>query len=72
MVDAYMVEYNHYGEQQRFITLDKTRADDYAIQHKGIVYGLIKWLETADSSKTSQPLCTTEKAACCQPAGIPT
>jgi len=72
MVDAYMVEYTHYGEKQRFITLDKTRADDYAIQHKGIVYGLIKWLETDDSSKTSQPLSTTEKEPCCQLVGTPT
>ena len=66
MVDAYMVEYLHYGEQQRFITLDKTRADDYAIQHKGIVYGLIKWL---DSSNESPRLSTTEKEPCCQLAG---
>ena len=69
MVDAYMVEYLHYGEQQRFITLDKTKADDYAIRHNGVVYGLIKWL---DSSKTSPPLCTTNKDACCQPVGTAT
>lgn len=72
MVDAYLVEYMHYGEPKKFITLDKTRADDYAVRHNGIVYGLIKWLEIDDNSKMSQPLCTTEKAACSRPAVIPT
>lgn len=72
MVDAYLVEYMHYGEPKKFITLDKTRADDYAVRHNGIVYGLIKWLEIDDNSKTSQPLCMTEKDACCQLVGTPT
>ena len=69
MIDAYLVEYLHYGDKKQFITLDKTRADDYAVRHNGIVYGLIKWL---DNTKPSQPLCTTEKEPCCQLAGTAT
>lgn len=68
MVDAYLVEYMHYGEPKKFITLDKTRADDYAVRHNGIVYGLIKWLEIDGNSKMSQHLSMTEKDACCQQA----
>ena len=67
-MDAYLVEYYSYGNLQKFITLDRTRADDYAIRHNGVIYGLVKCLETEDKSKMSLPLSMTEPDACCQPA----
>lgn len=72
MKEVYLVSYLHYGEQQYFNTLDYYRAVDYAAQHKGVIYRCKEWLKIDDSSKTSQPLCTTEKEPCCQPAVIHT
>lgn len=69
MVDAYLVEYHYYGDKQRFITLDRTRAEEYAARHNGIIYGLIKWL---DNSNESPLLSTTSKDACCQPVATAT
>lgn len=69
MKEVYLVKYQHYGETQYFNTFDKQRAIDYAAQHKGTIYRAKEWLAIDDSSKTSPHLSTTEKAACCQPAG---
>ena len=70
MKEVYLVQYQHYGEDQYFNTFDYYRAVDYAAQHKGVIYRCKEWLAIEDSSKTSQPLCTTEKAPSCQPAAI--
>ena len=72
MKEVYLVQYQHYGETQYFNTFDYYRAVDYAAQHKGTIYRCKEWLAIEYSSKISQPLCTTEKAACCQSAGIVT
>lgn len=37
---AWAVIYEINGEQARFITLERSRADDYAAQHHGIIYPL--------------------------------
>lgn len=42
---AYIVHYKHNGQPAKFITLDHTRADQYAIEHHGIIGGLYE-LET--------------------------
>ncbi len=72
MKEVYLVKYQHYGETQYFNTFDYFRAVDYAAQHKGVIYRCKEWLAIGDNSKTSQPLCTTEKDACCQLVGTPT
>lgn len=71
MIEVYLVAYLHYGEQKYFNTFDRQRAIDYAAQHKGTIYRAAEWLAIGDNNKTSQPLCMTEKAPCCQPAAIP-
>lgn len=43
---AYIVHYKHNGQPAKFITLDNTRANQYAIEHHGIIGGLYE-LETA-------------------------
>jgi len=72
MIEVYLVAYLHYGEEKYFNTFDRQRAIDYAAQHNGVIYRAKEWLALNDSSKTSQPLSTTEKAACCQLAGTVT
>ncbi len=71
MIEVYLVAYLHYGEQKYFNTFDRQRAIDYAAQHRGTIYRAAEWLAIENSSKMSQPLCTTEKAPSCQPAAIP-
>ena len=72
MKEVYLVKYQHYGETQYFNTFDYFRAVDYATQHKGKIYRCKEWLEIEGNSKTSQPLSTTNKDACCLPAGTVT
>lgn len=43
---AYIVHYKHNGQPAKFITLDNTRANQYAIEHHGIIGGLYE-LETS-------------------------
>ena len=43
---AYIVHYKHNGQPAKFITLDHTRANQYAIEHHGIIGGLYE-LETS-------------------------
>lgn len=68
MIIGYVVEYVRYGKAESFITKDKTRADEYAVQHNGTITPLIKWLATDDSSSLFPLLSTQETAACCQQA----
>lgn len=42
MAYAYAVEYLRNGKPDRFITLDKTAADDYAVRWDGVIYELEK------------------------------
>ena len=68
MFPAYIVEYVRLGKAESFITKDKTRADEYAVQHNGTITPLVKWLATDDSSSLFPLLSTQETAACCQQA----
>jgi len=65
---GYVVEYIRYGKAESFITKDKTRADEYAVQHNGTITPLIKWLATDDSTPLFPLLSTQKTDACCQPA----
>lgn len=38
--DAWLVKYTHYGEQRKFITLEKSRAIEYAGEHHGTIHPL--------------------------------
>lgn len=40
--NAWEVEWLHYGEYKSFITLDKNRADQFAVQHSGIIHPLYR------------------------------
>lgn len=64
MAYAYAVEYLRNGKPDRFITLDKTAADDYAVRWDGIIYDLEKICQS-DNSNVSEHLCMTKEAACC-------
>lgn len=68
MFIGYVVEYVRYGKAESFITKDKSRAEEYAAQHNGIITPLVKWLATDDSSNVFPLLSTTEPAACCRQA----
>lgn len=61
MAYAYTVEYLRSGKPDRFITLDKTAADDYAVRWDGVIYEL----EKVCPSNMSLPLSMTNEAACC-------
>jgi len=37
---AWAVKYVHHGEERKFITLERSRADDYAATHHGTIHGL--------------------------------
>jgi len=39
-LEAWLVRYTHYGKEQKFITMDKTRAIEYAAQHNGSIKAL--------------------------------
>lgn len=41
---VHMVKYVHFNAPQKFITLDKTRADEYAVHHRGICTELYEWV----------------------------
>lgn len=64
MFPAYIVEYVRLGKEESFITKDQSRAEEYAAQHNGVIYPLVKWLNSSD--KPLQPLYTTGPVACCQ------
>lgn len=38
--DAYLVIYKFNGIESKFITLDKSSADDFAVRYRGVVYPL--------------------------------
>lgn len=40
--DAYMVIYVFNGTQAKFVTLDKSSADDFAVRYHGIVFPLVR------------------------------
>lgn len=67
MFIGYVVEYIRYGKAESFITKDKTRADEYAVQHNGTITPLVKWLATDDSTPLFPLLSTQKTDACCQP-----
>ena len=66
MFPAYIVEYVRLGKEESFITKDFDRAKEYAARHNGVLFPLVKWLNSSD--KPLQPLYITGPAACCQPA----
>lgn len=66
MFIGYVVEYIRYGKAESFITKDKTRADEYAVQHNGTITPLVKWLATDDSTPLFPLLSTQKTDACCQ------
>ena len=68
MFPAYIVEYVRLGKAESFITKDKTRADEYAVQHNGTITPLVKWLATDDSTPLFPLLSSTKPGACCQQA----
>lgn len=61
MAYAYAVEYLRNGKPDRFITLDKTAADDYAVRWDGIIYEL----EKVCHNNPSTLLFMTKETACC-------
>ena len=66
MFPAYIVEYVRLGKAESFITKDKTRADEYAVQHNGTITPLVKWLATDDNTPLFPLLSTQKTDACCQ------
>lgn len=68
MFIGYVVDYIRYDKAESFITKDKSRAEEYAVQHNGTITPLVKWLATDDSSSLFPLLSTISPDACCQPA----
>jgi hypothetical protein len=66
VIIGYVVEYIRHGKAESFITKDKTRADEYAVQHNGTITPLVKWLATDDSTPLFPLLSTQKMDACCQ------
>lgn len=42
--EAWLVRYMYYNEQRKFITLEKSRAIEYAAQHNGQILPLFSFL----------------------------
>ena len=54
--DAWMVKYQHYGEERKFITLEKTRAIEYAQLHHGTYHPMKVVEPPAEASHETQAL----------------
>lgn len=40
LIEGWVVKYLYYGEERKFLTLEKSRAIEYAAQHKGTYHPL--------------------------------
>lgn len=47
----YVVKYFHHGEPRQFITLERSRAEQYAMEHHGTVHTAHLWIDSSTPAK---------------------